>query len=435
MFKVKHLPLSLPFYDRLGIERWLHKQAAAGWYLESAGHVFWRFRKGDPKVLHYAVVYQPALDPDDPASEPRALQFAQYCAHAGWLLVSDSARMQIYSNDSTAPLPIETDPLLELDRIHATAKKSYLRHAYLCVLASALHLLSFLLRFGSVSSFIFAGNGAVVYALASILLLALAISNVAGYYRWYRKAKLASQMGTRAPNVKRGTQCVLLTALVICFGAYLVTVGWQAAVVILGAMMLIAFGVKWITGNSKRMRQQGYPVFENRVYSGLLSALLIFAVTFTALLMGELVEGRPPKETAPPIHIQELNGQIAECECKANVMESIFIRRTRVDCANEELGYQVVDVKLPFVYDAVVDFYLDMWQDPIYARLMGEGFDPNFRAVSAQPWGAVQAYALIWEPKDLYAYVICYSDRVIYVGNSEPLTEEQIGLIGEKLNG
>ena len=143
MFKVKHLPLSLPFYDRLGIERWLHKQAAAGWYLESAGHVFWRFRKGDPKVLHYAVVYQPALDPDDPASEPRALQFAQYCAHAGWLLVSDSARMQIYSNDSTAPLPIETDPLLELDRIHATAKKSYLRHAYLCVLASALHLLTF----------------------------------------------------------------------------------------------------------------------------------------------------------------------------------------------------------------------------------------------------------------------------------------------------
>lgn len=63
--------------------------------------------------------------------------FHDFCAHTGWQLACTSAQLQIFYNERENPIPIETDPELELQAIHASAKKGFIPQ-YIALLAIAL---------------------------------------------------------------------------------------------------------------------------------------------------------------------------------------------------------------------------------------------------------------------------------------------------------
>ena len=114
------------FYDRTGIEKFLEKQARNGWLLVKMSAFGWKFQRIEPQEIHFSVTYFPSASAFDPEPSEDQQVFREFCEHTGWRLAASGAQMQIFFNTEAEPVPIETEALLELENIHAAAKKSYL---------------------------------------------------------------------------------------------------------------------------------------------------------------------------------------------------------------------------------------------------------------------------------------------------------------------
>lgn len=133
----KHRVELLSFYDHVGISRHLEKMAAKGWMLEKITNLGWVYRRIEPKQLHFTVSYYSKASEFDPEPTEDQKTFYDFCAHTGWQLACSSAQLQIFYNERENPTPIETDAKLEVQAIHASAKKSFIP-AYLALLVIAL---------------------------------------------------------------------------------------------------------------------------------------------------------------------------------------------------------------------------------------------------------------------------------------------------------
>ena len=114
------------FYDYTGIQRHLEKRARQGWRLIKAEKGGWLYRRMEPKALHYAVVYFPDASQFDPGPTEGQQTLRDYCLAAGWEPVTDWGTMQIYCNSEPSPVPIETEPSIQLKTIHKTMKRTFL---------------------------------------------------------------------------------------------------------------------------------------------------------------------------------------------------------------------------------------------------------------------------------------------------------------------
>ena len=111
------------FYDHTGLERHLEKMAANGWMLESVGTYALRYRRCEPKKLRFAVVYYPKTDsfcPDEPNHEN--LTFWDYCAGAGWQIVTQRDDTHIFYNEDLDAVPIETEAVVQVETMERAKK-------------------------------------------------------------------------------------------------------------------------------------------------------------------------------------------------------------------------------------------------------------------------------------------------------------------------
>lgn len=131
------------FYDHTGLERHLEKMAANGWMLESVGTYALRYRRCEPKKLRFAVVYYPKTDsfcPDEPNHEN--LTFWDYCAGAGWQIVTQRDDTHIFYNEDLDAVPIETEAVVQVETMER-AKKGYVLSNTItvaCMLPTMLYL-------------------------------------------------------------------------------------------------------------------------------------------------------------------------------------------------------------------------------------------------------------------------------------------------------
>lgn len=114
------------FYDHTGIERHLEEMAADGWLLERVENNIWHYRRTQPCRLRFSVVYYPGASELDPEPSEKQRTFYDFCEYAGWHLAAASAQLQIFYNEDPDPLPIVTDPALELEAVHRSAKRGFL---------------------------------------------------------------------------------------------------------------------------------------------------------------------------------------------------------------------------------------------------------------------------------------------------------------------
>ncbi len=134
------------FYDHTGIARHLTKMAGKGWLLEKISNFGWTYRRIAEKKLAFSVCYYPKASDFDPEPTEAQKEFHDFCEHTGWILAAASAQMQIFYNEQENPVPIDTDPVLEIETIHAAAKKSYLPGYFVLLLVSILNGVLFVAR-------------------------------------------------------------------------------------------------------------------------------------------------------------------------------------------------------------------------------------------------------------------------------------------------
>ena len=117
----EYIPFS--FYDHTGMEKHLEKMARKGWMLEEISNTTWRYRKIEPKELHFSVSFDTRASEFEPEPTEEQMIFQEFCQRSGWKLAAASGRMQIFYNEEEDPLPIQTDPEMEVRMVDKRARR------------------------------------------------------------------------------------------------------------------------------------------------------------------------------------------------------------------------------------------------------------------------------------------------------------------------
>ena len=99
MRKYKYMLAQFTFYDRTGIQKILEEKAEQGWHLDKVSNFGWRFRRIEPRKIHFAVTYFPKASAYDPKPSEYQQDLIEFCNHSGWKLIATAAQMQIFCNE------------------------------------------------------------------------------------------------------------------------------------------------------------------------------------------------------------------------------------------------------------------------------------------------------------------------------------------------
>ncbi len=191
-------------------------------HLEHIGPVFWRYRKCPPADLHYAVVYFPK-DPADEYISRQQRELWELCRATGWELTATAGQMQVFRTAEKEPVPIETDPVVQMETIHAAMR---VRDSVLfagSLIFYILLLLPLLLLTRS------AGNWAAWFRLflpALLLYILPCCITLVSHLLWYRSARQTAQNENRlqAPKGNRRLNAVHTILALICLFLFLFSV-------------------------------------------------------------------------------------------------------------------------------------------------------------------------------------------------------------------
>ncbi|MBQ9972749.1 MAG: DUF2812 domain-containing protein [Firmicutes bacterium] len=202
LFDIKIKISDFSFYDKTGIEQYLEKQAEKGGFLDMIVWDVWRFRKGEPKKVSYKVTYFPKSSWFGPEPTAEIEEFKDFCEHTGWEHAATNSQMQVFRNEKEEPIMIETDPEIELKKIHDSVMGWYMGSLFLvaalCVFGLFLPLMSLIQSPMSVL-----GNPKrLINLLIWMDLLIYCAVEIGAYFKWWGKAAAAVERGQELPKTK-----------------------------------------------------------------------------------------------------------------------------------------------------------------------------------------------------------------------------------------
>lgn len=443
MLKHRYFSMNFFFFDRCGIQARLEALAKKGWLLESADYLGWRFTRSQPKTVHYAITYFARQNQYTSEYDENIMDFNAMCAERGWNFVTSHSNMRIYCNESPEPIPMDTDPVVELATIHRAAKRSFLpaHWTYLILCSLLLALLAWL--FVSDPIQMLSDNRSLLSYLIFVPVIMVSAIELISYYRWRRRAvKHAQATGEFLPA--RSRPALLRVLLVFALLSYIVNL-------ILGgfnrenvdalfrfAMIMIAGIVAYIV--REHFKEKGASAEENR---GATAAIVIIAVIVMQIVSSVITDQNSFENFFPkpvpekygigfnfddplPLELEDLGLDKYSDEGYFETRSSVFLSYTEyyptpLWHGNQGMYYIVLDVRADFLYDF------------LYTEFFGEStvleeLDPEIWNVDSA-WQVQQSYG------NNSVYHLCIDNRMIIL-IFEPavdLTDAQKSLIGEKL--
>lgn len=452
------------FYNHTEIASHLEKMAEKGWMIQKLSNFGWIYHRIEPKKVHFAVSYYPKASEFDPEPSEDQKQFHEFCAHTGWKLACTSAQLQVFYNEEDDPTPIETEPILEVESIHASAKKSFLpAHIMLLVLG--------LLQGGMFVSGLLnnpidtLSNSARLFSgFCFLILIALCTVELSCYYNWYKRASKAAERGEllKTPSTSIFQKIVLL--LVVICGVYwiisFIVTGdkmqkWIGLFVCIYMPMLIILVNAVKSFLKRRKTSRGV----NRTITTITSFMLAFAMVWGMMcimiwssshgLFAEDNEETYEHEGMTwvvhhdelPLSVEDLldvdyNGYVKERYGNESIFLGKFdIRQTpRFDAENyaeiPELHYTIVTVKVPVLYEFCKDQMIDRQEDSMISRMV-------YKPQGAAMWGANEVYRLYDSDYSQLknTYLLCYNRSLVEIHFDWEPTPEQMQIVGEKFSG
>ena len=453
----------LSFFDHTGISGHLEKMAAKGWMLEKIVNTGWVYRRIEPKKVHFAVSYYPKASEFDPEPSDEQRMFHEFCAHTGWQLACTSAQMQIFYNEKENPVPIETEPELELQAIHASAKKSFIP-SYILLLVIA--FLQGALWVGNL-------NGNPLEVLSNpiklftggcwLLLAMLCAVELVCYFIWHARAKVVAAHGEflKSPSTSKFQMAVLAIVVggAVLWGINYLLVGdsLQRFIVVvmcfyMPALFVIVNAMKEFLKRRKASRGV------NRT----ITIMTSFAASFA--MMGVIVFGTlyaseqgffadKDEETYEhngmtwvihqdeiPLVVEDLmdvdyDGYIKERRGNETFLLGQLVMRQhpRYDAEDyshiPQMEYTMTIVKVPALYEMCKERL-------IYEReeLRYYGAE-EYRAEDAASWGANEVYRVYDLEYGLENdYLLCYDNMIVEISFDWEPTVEQMKIVDQKLN-
>jgi len=461
MKETKRRMMTFTFYDRSGIQRDLEQQAAKGWLLEKCSAAGWVYRRIEPAKIHFAVVYFPAASAFDPHPSEHQRRFQEFCEHTGWELIDSNIQMQIFCNRRENPIPIETDPAIELGNIHASVKKTMLPSYFMNVILGLMQLGLAFQRFSLDPIGELANLTAPISILFWILMLFSCVTQIILYYRWYYRAKAAARDGhfLETRSTDRFQITMLVSSSLALLFLFLSLGGIHMALISLLLVVLIV-GTSLLTVRlTNHLKAKNVSARANKAitYAVLIPASLLICGVVIWLMVSVRLDADDRRDEADtyefngwtyyvyddpiPLRIEDLietdyDGYSCEITCdKGSPLLHRFEARqeTRYDAlAEPEMHYHVIQVKAPFLYDFVLEQMREQFDH-------GHGFpedDPNWeehRQTDPAPWGAKNAWQLYLGGEPHYRYILCYENAIIEIDLDWAPAETEMKTIAEKL--
>jgi len=445
------------FYNHTDIERHFMKMAQKGWLIESISNLYWTYRKIEPQDLHFCVTYYPRGSDFDPEPSPEQQTFHDFCAHTGWKLACTWFQMQVFYNELGSPIPLETDPVMEVDTLHRACKKNFLPSYFVMLAVGALLGGYFLARIRYDPIGLLSDSTHLMTGFACLCLFALSAAELMTYYIWHAKAKKAAQDGLfmETPGTMK-FQWVILVLLVIVWGGWMIDLfagddplrGWISVV-----MFVYVFSVMLLVNGIKRgLKKAGASRGVNRTLT--LAACVLIPVVLTSIMIyagisanrSGVFSGNPDLRDEIPLSLtdfteinedqyirQKRNKQTLR---KGQRFVSQFPHWDVVDSHKlPNLQYTTTTVKVPVLYDWCMEqMFRDL--DESLEEDVPLGHRHILREQDAAPWGAEKAYRTYNEEGWwLDWYLLCYPDKIVEIRFDWEPTAEQTALVGKKLNG
>ena len=459
MRSTKHVVTQICFYDRTGIQKMMEKQAAKGWMLEEIHNFTLQYRRVEPKKLHFAVTYYPKASMFDPQPSGGEELYREYAAHSGWQFVTSNAQMQIFCSDAEDPIPIETDPLVELENIHKAAKKSYLSSYFLLLFCASLNLGLMIWRLIENFTGTLVHNSNLFTISCWTILFCMECWEICSYYIWRRKAIKAARLDGSFVETSNRNPVMWLILAVVGVGYLLLLTSITTHAVYLGLVVLglMAGAVVLVLSFTRWMKKSGFSRADNRAFTVMATVFISLAVaglsTFAVVtLMDNLPDEHIRENYAHngmtitrfgdelPLTVEDLTGEDdGDYSCYRTEESSILIDRLIANQYRKfgtgdgsNLRYVVVDVKCTPLFDACLREYLTMYHNQKMTDIFGNEFFGEFYPIDPDPWGADRAWQL-HRLEEETEYLLVYGNRIVNFEFGKELNQGQMALVADIL--
>lgn len=460
MRQTKHVITQFCFYDRTGIQKMLEKQARKGWMLESIGQLGWKYRRIEPKNVRFAVTYYPKASMFDPKPTVGEELYQEFVEYSGWQFVTSNAQMQIFCTEDENPVPIETDPIVELQNIHRAVKKSFLPGYFMTLFCALLNLGLMVWRLAENFTGTLAHNTNLFTISCWIILALLEIYEISAYFLWRRKALKAAQLDGSFVETKNRNNLMLVILAVVCAAYILLVSSLSPRMAYIGVisvvLMLLAAAVVLLL--TKWMKKTGFSREDNRAYTILATVFISLAVAFlSTVVIISVMDNLPDdhvKDTYEingitltrygddlPLTVEALTGESMEDYSAYKTVESsILIDRLVANQYRKfgtgegsEVRYVVVNVKFVPLFDACLGEYLTMYHDQQIIDIFGNEYYRDFHPIDPTAWGADRAWQLYSKEEPITEYLLVYGNRIVNFDFSQEPTAQQMALVAQIL--
>lgn len=417
--KTKYTSNLYSFYDVTGMKLQLEHQAEKGWFLDKITNNFWRYRKGEPKKVSYAVSYYAKASLFEPQPSEEQKTFQEFCEYSGWHLVAENAKLQVFCNERENPVPIYTDAESEIDAIQSVAGMNFFYYWLLVVLYLMLTGIQ-ITRFRNDPIAFLADFSILGSVLSLFLLTAYFMADMVRYYRWRKKARAASQMDQMVPTSKsrrNGLPYLLAVAVFLLIYGFVVS-GHNEQV---GLFVFYSIGIAVLGGivNSVRMilKKRNTAKNKNRIITLAVDILLSFALVggMTAYSMHQVRNDDVKNKAHMLISLDQVTGMPGDGK-GANVQYHQSPLLTQNIGWQGALSYCAVDVHADFMYDFCLK-EMQRQKEIQYAhhdtKEDSEGPFAVYQKINASDWGADCAWQLYVDKKAENTYLLQYGDRIV----------------------
>lgn len=450
------------FYDHTGLEAHLTNMARQGWLLEKVGTLLWTYRKIEPRELTFCVCYFSDATQYDPEPSEEQQTFYDFCQHTGWVLAASNVQLQVFYNERENPVPIETDPVVEVEAICRAAKRGFLWPHFLILIMGVIIAQAALSDLTKYPLGTLCDPGRQLAILLWPVMLLMSGTELVCYYIWRRRARKAAEQGEFLDTKSRPVfQRVLVAAALIELAWYVTTciicgnwgqvmmqiVFWMASVV----YALVFRGVKALLRRKKADTDTIFMVTRG--------AMIFVCILLIAMLQPVIFDleqrGILDNVSELPLTIYDLAEAPADWTLtqRGNRTQSLLVGYLDAhqslaedetdDAVTYGIDYNVAEVKFPVFYDICKDEMLNRYDTRRNDRIP-EGQKRWYEPADPAPWGAEEAYQryrqntgpsgeLRADPTN--KYLLCYPDRIVEINFSDgwQLTPEQMALVAEKL--
>ena len=163
--------------------------AAEGWMIADAKGNFWKYERIEPCKLKFNVMFLPKVSALDPEPEEQSADLAEYASKSGWKLAVSASMMQIFYNENPEAVPMETDPVVQVDTIHKTVKKNLLWTWILLMMVSFMNVGLRFINFSDNAVKFLTDELQLILVLSWFVIGLESLFHIASYYILYKKAK------------------------------------------------------------------------------------------------------------------------------------------------------------------------------------------------------------------------------------------------------